>query len=40
MVVSLPPAPKGQIRLPLILKGGEVRLGPVPVGPAPRLIPG
>lgn len=37
LVVSLPPAQKGQIRLPLILKGGEIRLGPVPIGPAPRL---
>ncbi|MBA4489745.1 DUF2125 domain-containing protein [Paracoccus sp. S1E-3] len=34
----LPPAPEGQIRLPLILKGGEVRLGPVAIGPAPRMI--
>lgn len=40
MVVSLPPAQKGQIRLPLILKGGKVHLGPVPIGPAPKLIPG
>lgn len=37
-IVALPPAPAGQIRLPLILKGGKVHLGPVPIGPAPRLI--
>ena len=37
-IVSLPPAAKGQIRLPLILKDGEIRLGPVPIGPAPRMI--
>lgn len=36
--VALPPAQKGQIRLPLILKDGKIRLGPVPIGPAPRLI--
>lgn len=36
--VSLPPAQEGQIRLPLILKDGQIRLGPVPIGPAPRLI--
>ncbi|NHF72209.1 DUF2125 domain-containing protein [Paracoccus xiamenensis] len=39
MLVALPPAQEGQIRLPLILKDGEVRLGPVPIGPAPRLFP-
>ncbi|WBU62672.1 DUF2125 domain-containing protein [Paracoccus aerodenitrificans] len=38
-IVSLPPATDGQIRLPLILKDGRMRLGPVPVGPAPRLVP-
>ena len=37
-IVALPPAAAGQIRLPLILKGGKVHLGPVPIGPAPRLI--
>lgn len=36
--VSLPRAEPGQIRLPLILKDGEMRLGPVPLGPAPRLL--
>lgn len=36
--VSLPKAAPGQIRLPLILKDGEMKLGPVPLGPAPRLI--
>ena len=40
LVVSLPPAQKGQIRLPLFLRDGQLLLGPVPIGPAPRLIPG
>lgn len=40
MTVSLPPAQKGQIRLPVILKDGKIHLGPVPIGPAPRLIAG
>ncbi|MFV0294045.1 MAG: DUF2125 domain-containing protein [Paracoccus sp. (in: a-proteobacteria)] len=38
-VVSLPPAGPGQVRLPIILKDGKIRLGPIPLGPAPRLVP-
>ncbi|MFD1796189.1 DUF2125 domain-containing protein [Paracoccus aurantiacus] len=37
LVVSLPPAADGEIRLPLILRDGQARLGNIPIGPAPRL---
>ncbi|WBU58113.1 DUF2125 domain-containing protein [Paracoccus sediminicola] len=37
-VVALPPPAPGQIRLPLVLRDGEMRLGPVKLGPAPRMI--
>lgn len=36
-VVTLPPAGKGELRLPLFFGEGIVRLGPVPLGPAPRI---
>lgn len=36
-VVTLPPAGPGELRLPLFFGNGIVRLGPVPLGPAPRI---
>ncbi|MDO5643810.1 MAG: DUF2125 domain-containing protein [Paracoccus sp. (in: a-proteobacteria)] len=35
--VTLPPARPGEIRLPIFLSEGIARLGPIPLGPAPRL---
>ncbi len=29
----------GRITLPLVFAGGQMRLGPLPLGPAPRLVP-
>lgn len=35
--VTLPRAKPGEIRLPLFMQDGIIRLGPVPLGPAPRI---
>lgn len=36
-IVTLPPAGPGEIRLPIFFGDGIMRLGPVPLGPAPRI---
>lgn len=35
--MRFPPAAPGELRLPIILEDGRVRLGPIPLGRAPRL---